>query len=69
MATRVKLEVVYTLPDDDVQQEANRLVHYMRDFVPASCGSNAAKPHYDTLGVYAETMEWERVANDHTEGR
>jgi len=61
MATQIKLEVILTIPDDDVRVEADRLAMYMREYVPSSASRNDRAPHYDRLEIAVKRTTWEKV--------
>jgi hypothetical protein len=65
MATRIKMEVVFTVSDDEVTLDAAKLVRYMSAFKPTTVWnrtSDGPGPFYDSCEVSAEKKRWEGVA-------
>ena len=65
MATRIKMEVFFTVSENDVTLEADRLVEHMRLYKPRIVLGgvfNGGGPFYDRCEVSQEKKTWESVA-------
>jgi hypothetical protein len=63
MATKIKMEVFFTVSDSDVVLEAGRLVEYMKGFKPGTVWNRSSDrpPFYERCEVCVEKKSWNPV--------
>jgi|HubBroStandDraft_3_1064219.scaffolds.fasta_scaffold470520_2 hypothetical protein len=69
MATRIKIEAIFTVSDDEVQSEASGLMALLTSYHIPSRGRNSSTPHYDRCTVTREKNEWVLVDRNETRTR
>lgn len=61
MSTKIKVEVIFLVPGDAVQTEADLLNEYLRDYKPQHVSGNSRGPFFERLEISRENKTWDKV--------